>query len=309
MNASMETLNYHHLKLFWAVAREGNLTRASEKLRLTPQTVSGQIRLLEGALNEKLFRRSGRRLVLTEVGRVALGYAEDIFSIGQELMETLRGQPTGRPLRLAVGVVDVVPKLVAHRLIEPAFQLEEQVRVICREESPERLLVELAAHRLDVVLSDGPIPPSMRVKAFSHQLGECGVTFVAQPALADRLREDFPRSLDRAPALLPGRDAALRRQLDGWFKDRGVQPVIIGEFEDSALLKVFGQAGAGFFAVPTVIVEEVMRQYEVGWVGATTEVVERYYAISAERRLRNPAVAAICEAARSKLFAPTGPAS
>lgn len=299
----MESLNYHHLRLFWAVAHEGNLTRASAKLHLTPQTVSGQIRDLEAALNEKLFRRSGRGLILTELGHVALRYADDIFSTGQEFLETLRGQPAGRPLRLAVGVADVVAKLVAHRLIEPALQLEEQVRVICMEGTPEKLLADLAVHRLDVVLTDGPIPPTVRVQAYNHQLGSCGVTFMARANLARELREGFPGSLDGAPALLPCVDAVLRRELDNWFSERGVWPVIAGQFEDSALLKVFGQAGAGFFAVPDVIADEVARQYEVEPIGATNEVIERFYAISAERRVRHPAVVAICEAARSELFA------
>lgn len=299
----MKALNYHHLKLFWAVAREGNLTRASAGLHLTPQTVSGQIRTLEAALGEKLFRRSGRRLVLTEVGHVALRHADEIFSIGQELLETLRGQPTGQPLRLAVGVADVVPKLVAHRLLEPALQLGEQVRVVCREGKPEELLADLAVHRLDVVLSDGPIPPGVSVRAYNHRLGKCGVTFLAREDLAGRLREGFPASLDRAPVLLPCEGTVLRRELDAWFKGLGLRPSIVGEFEDSALLKVFGQAGVGFFAVPSVIEREAARQYEVQPIGVADEVTERFYAISVERRVRHPAVVAICRAARSELFA------
>ena len=253
----MENLNYHHLRLFWAVAREGNLTRASVKLHLTPQTVSTQIRDFETALGEKLFRRSGRRMPLTDVGHVALRYADEIFSVGQEFMETLRGQPTGRPLRLVVGVADVLPKLVARRLIEPALHLDDAVRIVCREGTPEKLLADLAIHGLDVVLSDGPIPPGVRVRAYNHQLGRCGITFMARADLASRLREGFPRSLDGAPVLLPGEDAVLRRELEGWFNACGVRPVIVGEFEDSALLKVFGQAGVGFFSVPTMIEKEV----------------------------------------------------
>jgi len=298
----MESLNYHHLRLFWAVAHEGNLTRASKKLHLAPQTVSTQIRDFEAALGEKLFQRAGRRMLLTDVGHVALRYADEIFSIGQEFREALRGQPTGRPLRLVVGVADVMPKLVAHRLIEPALLLEEPVRIVCREGTPEKLLADLAIHCLDVVLSDAPIPPGMNVRAYNHQLGRCGVTFMAQPDLARRLRKGFPRSLEGAPVLLPSEDTVLRRELDEWFDERGVRPVIAGEFEDSALLKVFGQAGAGFFAVPTVIEDEVARQYEVQAIGATEDVSERFYAISVERRIRHPAVMAICEAARSELF-------
>jgi len=299
----METLNYHHLRLFRAVAHEGNLTRASAKLFLTPQTVSAQIRALETALDEQLFERVGRRLVLTQIGHLVLRHADDIFSIGQELVETVRGQPTGRPMKLTVGVADVLPKLVAHRLIEPALRLGERVQIVCREGSPEKLLAELAVHGLDVVLADCPIPPAVRVQAYNHQLGECGVTFMARAELAGSLREGFPQSLHGAAVLLPGKDAVLRRGLDGWFGRHAVRPVIAGEFEDSALLKVFGQAGAGFFAVPSVIQEEVARQYEVEPIGATDEVLERFYAISVERRVRHPAVAAICEAARSELFA------
>jgi LysR family transcriptional activator of nhaA len=298
----MESLNYHHLRLFWAVAHEGNLTRASKKLHLAPQTVSTQIRDFEAALGEKLFQRAGRRMLLTDVGHVALRYADEILSLGQEFREALRGQPTGRPLRLVVGVADVLPKLVAHRLLEPALLLEEPIRIVCREGTPEKLLADLAVHGLDVVLSDAPIPPGMNVRAYNHQLGRCGVTFMAQPDLARRLRKGFPRSLEGAPVLLPSEDTVLRRELDEWFDERGVRPVIAGEFEDSALLKVFGQAGAGFFAVPTVIEDEVARQYEVQPIGATDDVSERFYAISVERRIRHPAVMAICEAARSELF-------
>ena len=300
---NLETLNYHHLRLFWAVAREGNLTRASARLHLTPQTVSGQIRALEEALNEKLFRRSGRRLVLTEKGRVALRYADEIFSVGRELLTAFGGQPTGRPVRLTVGVADVVPKLVAHRLIEPALHLETPIHIVCRGAAPEKLLADLAVHRLDVVLSDGPIPPGVSVRAFNHLLGKCGVTFMARASLASGLREGFPGSLDGAPVLLPGDGTVLRQELEGWFGRCGVRPEIAGEFEDSALLEVFGQAGAGFFAVPTVIENEVARQYEVQSIGATNDVAERFYAISVERRVQHPGVAAICEAARSALFA------
>ena len=299
----MEPLNFHHLKLFWAVAREGNLTRASARLHLTPQTVSMQIRDFEAAIGEKLFQRSGRRLVLTDVGHVVLQYANEIFSLGQELNETLRGQPTGRPLRLVVGAAYVLPKLIVHRLLKPALQMDEPVRIVCREGPSEKLLADLAVHGLDVVLSDGPIPPAVRVRAYNHQLGTCGVTFMARPDQATGLRQGFPASLDGASVLLPSEDTVLRRELDGWFTTHGVKPVIAGEFDDSALLKVFGQAGAGFFPVPAVMAEEVARQYGVQPIGAAEGVVERYYAISVERRVRHPAVAAICTAARSELFA------
>ena len=299
----MESINYHHLRYFWAVARAGSLTRASEQLSLTPQTVSTQIRDLERALGEKLFHRTGRRLVLTDGGQLVYRYADEIFSLGQELMETLQGRPSGRPLRLVVGVADVLPKLIAHRLIEPALKLEESVQVVCREDRPEKLIAELAVHGLDVVLSDAPIPPGVKVRAYNHLLGECGVTFMATARLAGTYRKKFPRSLERAPVLLPTENTVLRRALGQWFTEQGIPPMIAGEFEDSALLKVFGQAGVGIFAVPSAIEDEVERQYAVRQVGKADGVVERFYAISVERKIRHPAIAAICTIARTELFA------
>lgn len=299
----MSTLNYHHLRLFQAVAREGNLTRASKHLCLTPQTVSTQIRSLEEALGETLFERIGRRLVITDVGRVVLQYADEIFGIGQELEETLRGRTAERPLRLVVGVANVLPKLIVHRLVEPALKVGPSVRIVCREGTPEQLLGELATQRLDVVLSDGPIPRGTSIRAYNHHLGECGVTLMAEPDLARRLRRGFPRSLDGEPVLLPTGDAVLRAELDAWFRDHGVHPVVAGEFEDSALLKSFGQAGVGFFAIPSVVADEVARQYDVKPIGVADELSENFYAISVERRLRHPGVMAISSAARSELFA------
>lgn len=298
----MDRLNYHHMRLFWAVAREGNLTRASALLHLTPQTVSTQIRDFEASIGEKLFERSGRRLRLTDTGRMALHYAEEIFAIGQEFEETLRGQPSGRALRLVVGVAEVVPKLIAHHLIEPALQLDDPVRIVCREAASQSLLGDLAVHQIDLLLSDSPIPAGVSVRAYNHLLGKCGVTFMASRALARRLGRGFPQSLDGAPALLPSYSGVLRRDLDGWFEGLGIQPSIVGEFDDGALLKVFGQAGAGFFVIPSVIAEEVARQYQVETIGVTDEIQESFYAISVERRVRNPAVAAICDAARTELF-------
>lgn len=298
----MQGLNYHHLRLFQAVAREGNLTRAAGKLHLTPQTVSTQVRDLEAAVGEQLFRRAGRRMILTDAGQVTLRYADEIFSLGQELQETLRGQPPGRTQKILVGATDVLPKLIVHHLIEPALHSRERIQIVCREGNRTQLLADLAVHRLDVVLSDSPIPPMARVRAYNHLLGSCGVTFMAQPELAERLRGRFPASLDGAPVLLPSDETVARRGLDGWFDARGVRPVIVGEFEDSALLKIFGQAGEGFFAAPTVVANEVARQYEVQAIGKTEEVTETYYAISVERRVRHPAVVAICEAARTELF-------
>ena len=298
---AMEWLNYHHLRYFWAAAREGSVTRASEKLRVSQPAVSAQIRDLEQALGEKLFTRSGRSISLTEAGRVVYRYAEEIFGLGSELMETLKGRPTGRPARLTVGIANVIPKLIAHRLLEPAFKLPEPVRVHCLEDKPERLLAELAIHGLDLVLADAPLGPAVKVKAYSHLLGECGVSIFGAEPLAKAHRRGFPRSLDGAPFLLPTADATLRRLLDQWFEARGIRPQIVGEFEDSALLKVFGQSGAGLFAVPSAIEAEVRRQYGVRRVGRV-EVRERFYAFTVERKMKHPAVVAIIEAARREIF-------
>lgn len=295
-------LNYHHLRLFWAVAREGNLTRASRDLHLTPQTVSTQVRDLEAELGEKLFRRSGRTLVLTDMGRLVFRFADEIFVVGQELLETVRGQPTHRPMRLVVGIASVLPKIIVHQLIEPTLHLETPVRILCREGTPEKLLAELALHHVDVVLSDAPLPPRVSIRAYNHHLGRCGVTFMATRKLADSLRDEFPLSLDRAPVLLPTEDAVLRAEIDRWFSTHDIRPTIVAEFEDSALLKAFGQEGVGVFAIPTVIKKEVAQQYDVYEIGNTQDIVENFYAISMERRVRHPGVAAICDAARTELF-------
>jgi len=298
----MRALNLHYLRLFWGVAHEGHLTRASAKMHLTPQTVSAQIRKLEGQLGVKLFRRSGRRLVLTDVGENVLRYADEIFLVEREILQVAEARPTGRSMRLVVGVADVLPKLVAYRLLKALESVEGPIRLVCHEADPKTLLAELAVHRLDFVLSDGPVPPRASVRAYNHLLGECGVTFMARADLARKLRSGFPGSLDGAPLLMPGKDAAVYGELHRWFDQRGVRPTITGEFEDSALLKVFGQEGAGFFAVPAIIEAEVARQYRVRPFGAADGVIERFYAISLERRIRHPAVSAICETARTELF-------
>lgn len=298
----MEWLNYHHLLYFWAVAREGSVTRASEQLHLAQPTVSGQLKALEEALGEKLFERSGRRLVLTDVGRVVFRYADEIFSLGRELQDTLKGRPTGRPIRFTVGVADAVPKLVAYRLLLPALSLPEPVHVVCREDKPERLLAELSVHALDLVISDAPVGAEVKVKAYSHLLGETTVAFFGSEALASAHRRGFPRSLDGAPVLLPTEGGSLRRSLEQWFDAEGLHPRVVGEIEDGALLNVFGQAGMGLFAAPVAIEAEVRAQFGVKLVGRVDAVKERFYALSAERKLKHPAVVAICEAARRKLF-------
>ena len=298
----MYSLNYQHLKYFWAVSRHGNLTRASAELLLTPQTVSTQIRDLEKGLGVELFSREGRRLVLTDIGRVVYRYADEIFNIGREIQDVVRGLPE-RAMYLVVGVADVVPKLIAHHLIEPALQLKEPVRVICREGKTDRLLSELVIHKLDVVLSDMPIPSAVKIRAYNHLLGESLVTFMAIDRLARKCRKGFPESMNGAPILLPAEGTTLRGTLEQWFDSLEIRPIIVGEFEDSALLKAFGQAGVGVFAVPSVIQDEVGRQYGVEPIGVIEGVVERFYAISLERKVRHPAVAAVCIAAKSVLFA------
>lgn len=298
----MDRINYHHLMYFWLVAREGSLTAAAAKLRLSHPTLSGQIRTLEASLGEKLFERQGRRLVLTEMGRIVHGYAEEIFALGNEMLDTVRGQPTGRSLRLVVGIAEVVPKQVAKMILDPARRKPINARIVCREDKAERLLAELGAHSVDVVLSDRPLPAGGGLRAFNHLLGECGITIFARGPLARRHRADFPRSLHRAPMLMPTESTALRRALEQWFDAKGVRPRIEAEFDDLALMKAFGQDGRELFPAPSLIESAVKRQFGVEVVGRIHEVRERFYAISPERRIRNPAVIAICEKARSDLF-------
>jgi LysR family transcriptional activator of nhaA len=298
----MEWLNYHHLLYFWLVAKEGGVSKAASKLRLAHPTVSGQIRALEHALGEKLFVKQGRRLALTEMGTVVYGYADEIFALGRELMDTVKSRPTTGPLRLVVGIADVVPKLIVKKLLDPARTGTHQIRMVCREGKTERLLTELASHNLDVVISDSPLPAGSTVRAFNHLLGECGMSVFARKDLAARYRKRFPKSLNGAPMLLPHEATTQRRALDVWFDANGVRPRIEAEFDDSALLNVFGQDGAGLFAAPTAIEAFIKKHYEVALVGRLPEVRERFYAISIERRIRHPAVVAICQSAREELF-------
>lgn len=297
----MESLNYHHLRLFWVVAKEGGVSRASKHLCLAHPTVSAQIHALEEALGEKLFARVGRRLVLTDVGDLVFRYADDIFALGKELVDAVKGRPTGRPVVLEVGIADALSKLVVRRILDPALHLPEAVRVVCREDRHDRLLAELAMHSLDVVLTDTPLVPGAGVRAYHHLLGECGVTFLAEAKLAKQYASGFPASLDGAPVLLPS-ESALRSALDQWLDAQGLRPRVVAEFEDSSLLKVFGQDGVGIFPSPSVVEGAVARQYGVEVVGRTDEVRERFYVISGERRIKNPAIIAIRDAARVELF-------
>lgn len=299
-------LNFKHLHYFLAVAKAGAINRAAEKLHLTPQTLSGQLTQFEQRLGVLLFRRAGRRLELTETGRLALSYAEELFQVGAELEQVLRGGQEERAFPFRVGIADVVPKSIAHQLLAPALALPEAVRLVCREDRLDRLLAELAIHRLDMVLADRPMPPSMDVKGFSHPLGECGVAFFAAPELAARLTGGFPELLDAAPFLVPGEDSAVRAPLSRWLERGNLRPRIVGEFDDSALMKAFGKAGTGVFPAPIVIRKEVESQYGVVWLGETREIRERFFAISVERRIIHPAVRAVSESARGGLFAREG---
>ncbi|MFE8605219.1 transcriptional activator NhaR [Archangium violaceum] len=297
----MSWLNYHHLLYFWTVARAGSIAKASQELRLAQPTISAQLKLLEESLGHKLFERQGRRLVLTDVGRTVLRYAEDIFRLGNELKNVVNGLPSGQHLRFAVGVTDVIPKLVAERLLEPAFDVSPDIHITCREGPLPQLLASLALHELDAVIADAPSSEPVSIRAFNHLLGKCGVSFFAAPKHA-HLSKGFPRSLDAAPMLLPSDSSSVRRSLELWFDSQGIHPLVVGDFDDSALLQAFGQRGHGVFAAPSIIEAEVSRQFNVSVIGRTDDIETCFYAISVERRLRHPAVVAIAETARSRLF-------
>jgi LysR family transcriptional activator of nhaA len=298
----MNWLNYHHLLYFWTVAREGSVSKAAARLRLAQPTVSAQVRMLEEAIGERLFQRQGRTIVLTDVGRVVFGYADEIFGLGRELTETLKGRPSGRALQLTIGVANAVPKLVVWRLLRPAVNRPDPYHLICREHNAEQLIAQLATHSLDVVIADAPAPPHVRVKAFNHLLGESPLAFFAPPAAAARMRRRFPASLREVPVLLPTANTALRRRLDEWFARQDVRPNVVGEFEDQALMTVFGHAAGIAFPAPAAIARDVCRVYGVQVVGRVAAVREQYYAISVERRLTHPGVLAITSAARGQLF-------
>lgn len=298
----MEWLNYHHLLYFWVVAREGGLVPAGKVLHVTHPTLSAQIKALEERLGEKLFEKSGRKLVLTETGHLVYRYAEEIFSIGREMLDAVKGRTQGSQQRLVVGVVDVVPKLVVRGILDSALSLEQPVRLACYESSFDKLLADLALHTLDVVISDAPVPPGSPIRAFNHLLGETGITFLGTKALVQKYAKGFPRSLDGAPMLLPIEGLDLRRSLNQWFDRYGIKPRLVGEFEDSALMKAFGADGRGLFPAATIINAEVMNQYGVQRLGDADGVHERFYAVSTERKIKNPAVALVCDGARHSLF-------
>jgi len=298
----MERINYQHLYYFWTVAKYGSISKACEILHLAQPTISGQLAVFEQAVGTQLLRKEGRKLALTDTGRTVYNYADEIFALGREMNQILKGRSSERGLRLNVGVADALPKLIAYRLIEPLLRQPESVQIHCFEDKTERLLAEIALHSIDLVLSDMPATPSSGARVFNHFLGECGVGVFATPALAARYRQDFPRSLNGAPFLLPTVNTALRRSLDQWFDAKDLSPNIQVEVEDSALLKTFGAAGAGLFFSPLAVAREIQQQYGTEMIGEIEGVRERFYAITAQRKLKHPSVAAILENAQQGLF-------
>lgn len=301
----MATLNYKHLRYFWMVAKSGSIARASKQLHLTPQSISGQISEFEVSLGVKLFRRVGRGLELTDTGQRMLGYAEQIFTLGNELMESLRDDALPQSIPFRVGIADSVPKMVAYRLVRPSLEHDESVKLICREGRLPMLLADLALHRLDMVIADRPMPDHLNVRCYDHFLGESGISIFAKKNLSTNASTAFPRLLDGAPFLMPGAEVALHARLLRWFEAERLHPRIVGEFDDSALLKAFGQAGDGFFAAPTAIENHVIRHYEVGVVGRIDTVREQVYAITNERKLTNPIITAVYQFAKHNIFAGT----
>lgn len=303
----MAHLNLKHLRYFWAVAKHGSIARASEVLHLTPQTISGQLRELEEQLGGKLFGKAGRNLVLTDTGRLVFSYADEMFRLGDELQDVLAGRTPGGGLTLHVGIAMVVPKLLAHRVLAPVLTMPEPVRLVCHERPLMDLLADLSVHKLDLVLADSPLTATLNIRAYNHVLGESAIGFFAAPALAAHYLEDFPQSLHGAPMLMPSNSSALRRALEHWFDRQQVKPRVIAEIEDRALMKAFGEAGAGIFTSPQAVAEDVCAKYGVQLLGMVEEVRERFYAISAERRIKHPAVSVITETARAGLFFTDGP--
>lgn len=296
-------MNFKHLYYFWVTARAGGIMRAGEQLHTTPQTLSGQIKLLEDWLGRPLFQKSGRQLELTEHGRLALGYADQIFSLGSD-METALRQVRGAQRRLdfRVGVADSVSKSVAYRLLEPAFSMAQPVKLLASEGKFDHLLAQLALHRLDLVISDEPMPKRVSVKAFNHALGRSGLSFFCAPTLRARIQGDFPACLNGMPMLVPGATSPVRQQLEDWFAQHRLAPVVVGEFDDAALMKAFGREGQGVFMAPSVLEAETCNQFGVVAFGRTSELIEEFYAVSVERRISHPCVLAITDAARGQLF-------
>ena len=294
-------MNYKHLKYFWTVAKEGSIARASERLHITPQTISGQLSLLEESLSVELFVKTGRNIEMTETGRLVLDYADEIFSLGSELEQALKNDSEGRPQQFRVGVADVLPKSIAQRILLPALQMSAPVRMVCKETGLDTLLAELAVHRLDLVIADRPIPPTVSTRGFSHKLGECTVSFFATASLINQFKGPFPECLNGMPILFPSMGNQLRADLDQWFSETRVHPKIVAEFDDSALMKSFGQEGVGVFIAPTVLCSEVEEQYKVKQVGQVDDIKEAFYAITVERRVSNVITSTVIGSANNVL--------
>jgi LysR family transcriptional activator of nhaA len=298
----MPNLNMKHLRYFWAVATHGSIARASEVLHITPQTISGQLRELEDQIGARLFGKSGRNLALTESGQLVFSYADEIFRLTGELQDVIAGRPPASGITLKVGIAMVVPKLLAYRVLAPVLALPEPVRLICHEAPLIDLLADLSVHKLDLVLADSPVNPALNLRAYNHILGESGISFLAAPELAAKCRDNFPQSLNGAPILMPTSSSSLYRALDLWLNRQGVKPRIAAEFEDRALMKAFGEAGVGIFTTPTAVEPDILVKYGVELIARVEDVKERYYAISAERHIKHPAVSTITETARHDLF-------
>ena len=298
----MQRLNLKHLHYFWVVASHGSIVDASGVLHLTPQTISGQVRQLEESIGRKLFEKAGRNLVLSDTGRMVFHYADEMFRLAGDLQDALQGRTSGKDLVLKVGIAMVVPKLLAYRVLEPVMHMPREIRMVCHEAPLVDLLADLAVHKLDVVLADSPVSPALNIRAYNHVLGESPISVFAIPRAAAGYREDFPRSLDGAPMLMPTANSSLRRALDQWLEHENIRPRIVAEFEDRALMKAFGEAGTGVFTSPTAVEDDVVSKYGVEPIGRAESLRERFYAISAERRIKHPAVAAITAAARTDLF-------
>ena len=300
-------LNLRHLYYFWLVAKEGSVTRAAERQGVAVQTVSAQLSLLDRSVGRALLAPQGRRLVLTDAGRIALGYAEQIFALAEQMQDALAAIGTTQAMRLTVGISDSLPKLIASRLLDAALQLPQQVKLVCFEDRFESLLGALSVHKLDVVLTDRPVPPGTNLKVFSHLLGESEITLFGVPALARKYRAQFPSSLQGAPLLLPTRNNAIRGRLDQWFETQDVRPEVVGEFDDNALLNTFGGNGLGLFPAPSVLAADVREQFGAEPVGPIAQVREQFYAISNERKIKHPAIEAILSAIHGKVFAAPKP--
>ncbi len=298
----MHNLNLKHLRYFWSVATHGSIAKAAEVLFITPQTISGQISDLEKQVGKKLFKREGRNLVMTDTGRLVFSYADEMFRLGNELQDVLEGHTPGASITLKVGIAMIVPKLLTYRVLEPVLHMKEQVRLICNEAPLVDLLADLSVHKLDVVLADSPTSPVLNIRAYNHELGQSSITFYSAPKHAAAYRENFPSSLDGAKMLMPSHGSHLRRNLETWFQKKEINPNIVAEFEDRALMKAFGEADAGIFTTPSAVKEDVLQKYGVEVIGETDEVSERFYLISAERHIKNPAVSLITETARNSLF-------